>query len=158
VADDAQASDTVRNHCCIRGEQPDDCFRKNYEYNSDCAQEHHVVTSGQPDGLLGSIRFIRAEILPDKGSRGAAQSPGREDHKDDDPYPYRVARDCNTPECADDADENHPARLADGILEHSVDCHAQKALQDVPMDAELCGCESDPAVTAEKNPHLKNDP
>ena len=83
------------------------------------------------------------EVLPDQGCGGVAQSPGRQDRKDDDANADGVGGKGGRAEKADNADQADPARLADQELQNSRDRHTHQAPENLTLEAHVTAKDTD---------------
>ena len=91
ATEDSQAVYGDWHYSRIAREQADDPGGEDDKDNSDGAEEDHIPQAGSPDGVAGAVRMSRAEVLPNQGCSGVAQSPGRQDREDHDADTDRIA-------------------------------------------------------------------
>src|SRR5580704_1322275 len=137
VAENAQAAGGERNHLGIVSEQADDRLgEEDHEYTH-ASQEQHVVEAGAPDGSFGTVRLPCPEILADERGGGVAQSPGWQDHEDQDADRNGVAGECSRAEGADDSDQRDPTGVGDRKLQDAGDGDADEAPQDHEVETKM---------------------
>src|ERR1700730_14463354 len=116
VADDAQARSAQRHYGRIVREQADHWFREKYEEDSDYSEKGDIVESGAPHGFLSALGMPGSQVLPDQRSCRVAQTPGRQEHKNDH-ADGKVSGEGSRTEDADYAHQADPTGVRDGKLQ-----------------------------------------
>src|SRR6266850_5924520 len=150
VAEDAQAGGSQRNDGRIVREEANDGLGEDDEEEADEPEKDHVVQTGAPDGSLGTLGLLGAEVLSDEGGGGVAESPTGQNNENDDADGDRIAGESCGAEDADDADEADPTGVRDGELENAGERNAQQAPEDAKVETDLAAEDADAFRTAEK--------